>query len=271
MLKQLTEGVWTHQSTFLQSNTTIVQGQAGLLLIDPGITRSELAELGKDIQDLGQPVVAGYSTHPHWDHLLWHDSFGDVPRYCTVQGEAEIKDFMSDPNWRTNIVPLLPADLAELIPIDDWFGNVTALPAGTTQLPWEGPVVQIIEHQGHALGSAALLIKERGVLVAGDMVSDIFVPFIELEVSDPVKEYLAALELLEGIAGDVKFVVPGHGYVGDAGQLRARLAQDRAYVEALRAGGGADDPRLTEGPQKELLATVHSWQTQQLAQKKEQG
>jgi hypothetical protein len=20
----------------------------------------------------GQPVVAGFSTHPHWDHLLWH-------------------------------------------------------------------------------------------------------------------------------------------------------------------------------------------------------
>ena len=33
---------------------------------------------------LGLPVVAGFSTHLHWDHLLWHPRFGDVPRYATA-------------------------------------------------------------------------------------------------------------------------------------------------------------------------------------------
>jgi hypothetical protein len=31
-------------------------------------------------------VVAGYSTHPRWDHLLWHARFGDAPRYATPAG-----------------------------------------------------------------------------------------------------------------------------------------------------------------------------------------
>ncbi len=31
-------------------------------------------------------VVAGFSTHPHWDHLLWHPRFGDAPRCATPAG-----------------------------------------------------------------------------------------------------------------------------------------------------------------------------------------
>lgn len=29
-------------------------------------------------------VAAGFSTHPHWDHLLWHARLGEVPRYATA-------------------------------------------------------------------------------------------------------------------------------------------------------------------------------------------
>ena len=72
MLTQVAEGVLVHESTFLQSNAVVVEGQAGALLIDPGIQSSELACLASDLSDSGQTVVAGVSTHPHWDHLLWH-------------------------------------------------------------------------------------------------------------------------------------------------------------------------------------------------------
>ena len=36
----------------------------------------------------GQPVVAGFSTHPHWDHLLWHARLGATPRYATARCAA---------------------------------------------------------------------------------------------------------------------------------------------------------------------------------------
>jgi len=38
MLRQVAEGVLVHQSELLQNNTVVVQGRAGVLLIDPGIT-----------------------------------------------------------------------------------------------------------------------------------------------------------------------------------------------------------------------------------------
>ena len=96
MLRQVAEGVLVHESQFLQSNAVVVQGQAGALLIDPGVTRSEMACLANDIRELGQGVVAGFSTHPHWDHLLWPAQLGGAPRYGTARCSAEVQAFLSD-------------------------------------------------------------------------------------------------------------------------------------------------------------------------------
>ena len=266
MLKQVAEGVWVHQSEFLQSNSVIVQDRAGVLLIDPGITSSEMADLANDLRDLGQPVVAGFSTHPHWDHVLWHPDFGDAPRYATARCAAPIQDLLAQPDWKARVAGVLPPDFAGEIPME-LLGLITGLPAGTAQLPWDGPTVRIIEHQAHAAGHAALLIEESGVLVAGDMLSDILIPFLDLKAADPVADYLAALLLLEGVAGDVVAVVPGHGAVGGAKQLPARINQDRAYVEAVRDGAEPDDPRLGPSAPLEWLADVHQGQVRQLAQR----
>jgi glyoxylase-like metal-dependent hydrolase (beta-lactamase superfamily II) len=253
----------------LQSNAVVVQSKVGALLIDPGITSDEMAALANDLHALGQPVVAGFSTHPHWDHLLWHAKLGEAPRYGTARCAADSKDLLSQADWKAQVAEMLPPDIGDQIPLDDLFGQITGLPAKTEQIPWDGPEVRIIEHQGHAAGHAALFIKERGVLVAGDLLSDVLIPFLDLEAADPILDYLTALQLLEGVADDVKVFIPGHGSVGDADQVRARIKQDRAYVQALRDGGGSDDPRLSAPLNKDWLPGVHGWQLQQIAQKRE--
>lgn len=83
-LTQVADGVWVRQSEWVWSNAIVVRGEGGLILVDPGINGSELDQLADDVDRLGIPVVAGFSTHPHWDHLLWHPRFGDVPRYATT-------------------------------------------------------------------------------------------------------------------------------------------------------------------------------------------
>src|SRR6187431_2164735 len=83
MLTQVADGVWVRQSEWVWTNSIVVRGEDGLILVDPGIDGSELNQLADDLDQLGIPVVGGFSTHPHWDHLLWHSRFGDVPRYAT--------------------------------------------------------------------------------------------------------------------------------------------------------------------------------------------
>ena len=268
MLTQVAEGVLVHQSELLQNNAVVVQGRAGVLLIDPGIQGSEMACLANDLRELGQPVVAGFSTHPDWDHVLWHAELGEAPRYGTARCAASMRDLLSNADWKAQVAEGLPPEIAEEVPLD-LFGLITGLPAETAQIPWDGPEVRIIEHQAHAQGHAALLIEERGVLVAGDMLSDVLIPMLDLSAADPIEDYLAALRLLEGVAGDVDVLIPGHGSVGGADQLRARIDQDRAYVQALRDNQVVSDPRIGPSAKKgwEWVSDVHAGQLQQLANK----
>jgi glyoxylase-like metal-dependent hydrolase (beta-lactamase superfamily II) len=266
VLRQVAEGVLVHESEFLQSNAVVVQGRAGLLLIDAGVHGSEMACLANDLSDSGQTVVACFSTHPHWDHLLWHAGLGVAPRFGTARCAATARDRLSG---GVDAVAKA-AGIPEQVPLD-LLGLITGLPAEAARIPWDGPQVRILEHQAHAPGHAALLIEERGVLVAGDMLSDVLIPMLDLNAADPVEDYLAALRLLESVAGDVDVLVPGHGSIGGADQVHTRIDQDRAYVHALRDADVLSDPRI--GPSAkdgwDWVAGVHERQLQRLAQRRE--
>ncbi|MBC9717536.1 MBL fold metallo-hydrolase [Streptomyces sp. TRM66268-LWL] len=267
MLKAVAEGVQIHVSELLLNNTVVVQGQDGVLLVDPGISTSELRCLADDLRSSGRPVVAGFSTHPDWDHVLWHADLGEAPRYGTARGAAYMRELLSDPGWRTCVAEGLPPELEGEVPLD-LFGRITALPAGTAELPWKGPEIRIVEHPAHAQGHAALLIEESGVLVAGDMLSDVLVPMFD-DSADPLEEYLVGLERLEEVADEVEVLVPGHGTACGADELRTRIDLDRAYVHALREGREPDDPRIgpSARPGWEWVSDLHAGQAQRLGGK----
>ncbi|MET3807859.1 glyoxylase-like metal-dependent hydrolase (beta-lactamase superfamily II) [Nakamurella sp. UYEF19] len=268
MLRQVADGVLTYQSEFMQSNAVVVQGAAGVLLVDPGVLGDEMICLADDLARLGQTVVAGFSTHPHWDHLLWHSRFGAAPRYGTARCAAVVRDRLPDAAAKARVAQMIPPDIVERVPMD-LLGEIAGLPADTTLIPWDGPRVRIVEHRAHAPGHAALVIEDRRVLVAGDMLSDVLIPMLDSNGdADPIEDYLAALGLLEGVAGDVHVLVPGHGSVGGADQLQARINQDRAYVSALRDGEGLADPRCgASAAYGDWLPGLHARQVENLTQR----
>jgi len=271
VLSPVADGVLVHQSELLQNNAVVVEGPAGVLLVDPGITSDEMACLANDLRELGRSVVAGFATHPDWDHVLWHADLGDVPRYGTARCAAFMRDLLSQADWQVRAREGLPEEIADDVSLD-LFGRITGLPPGTARIPWDGPEVRIIEHPAHAPGHAALSIGERGVLVAGDMLSDVLIPMLDdaTGANDPIEDYLVGLRLLEGVT-DVDVVIPGHGSVGGADQLRARIELDRAYVHALRDDAVPDDPRIgpSARPGWEWVSDIHEGQQQRLARGRE--
>ena len=250
MLNQVADGVWVRQSAWVWSNAIAVRGEAGLILVDPGIDGSDLNQLADDLDQLGTPVVAGFSTHPHWDHLLWHPRFGDVPRYATPAA-AHVA------NGARERAQAMAAESASGIPLE-FIAHVTPLPADGGPVPGE-----IIEHQAHAIGHAAILLADRGVLLAGDMLSDVLIPLFDFRQDDQVGAYETALDRLAEAARNVDVLVPGHGAVAEGPEVAARLAADHAYIEALRRGAEPVDPRLGQdwlsGPhQSNLERARHS-------------
>jgi len=231
MLTEVADGVWIRQSEWVWTNSIVVRGEDGLVLVDPGIEGAELEQLADDLDRLGMPVVAGFSTHPHWDHLLWHGRFGDVPRYATSAGA----ECASEARERAQT---MAAESASGIPLE-LVALLTPLPAAGTPVPGE-----IIEHHAHAIGHAAILLADRGVLLAGDMLSDVLIPLFDPHQPDQVDAYEAALDRLGAAVRQVDVVVPGHGAVAEGPEIAARLAADRAYVDALRRGEEPVDARL---------------------------
>jgi hypothetical protein len=62
-----------------------------------------MACLLSDLRVLGQPVVAGFSTHPDWDHVLWHAELGAAPRYGTARCAASMRDLLADEDWSARV------------------------------------------------------------------------------------------------------------------------------------------------------------------------
>ena len=236
-LTEIAPGVLVATSSFALTTTTVVAGPGGgCLLIDPGVTVAELAELAGELSERSLVPVVAWATHPHWDHVLWSRELGEVPRYAAPAAvavtEAERDGMVAE------LVTTAPGhDL-------DLFGRLAALPAGAGLLDWDGPAAQLIVHDGHAPGHGAVFIADAGVLVAGDMLSDIEIPLLDTAADDPFGDYLAGLRLLADLPG-VRWVIPGHGHAGDAAEFRRRVDMDRRYLDLLAAGRPFDDPRCT--------------------------
>ncbi|MEV6645978.1 MBL fold metallo-hydrolase [Amycolatopsis sp. NPDC051371] len=249
MLKQVADGVWVRQSEWVWSNAVVVRGEAGLTLVDPGIDGSDLNQLADDVDRLGIPVVAGFATHLHWDHLLWHARFGDVPRYATsacAQAAPAVRERAQ----------AMAAESASGIPLE-LIGLVTPLPADGGGVPGE-----LIEHDAHAIGHAAVLLADRGVLLAGDMLSDVLIPMLDPRRPDQVSVYQAALDRLGEAVRNVDVVIPGHGAVAEGPEIAARLAADHAYIDTLRRGEEPADARL----ERDWLAGPHQANLKQARQ-----
>lgn len=215
------------------TNTVLVHRDGRGLLIDPGWEPAELDAIATDLEAAGITVEAGLSTHAHHDHVLWHPRLGDAPRYASP---ATIE--VAERHHEDNLAALGDAFAADVRP--DLRALVAVLQPHTTDVvAWTGPRAEVVVHDGHSPGHVAVFLRDIGVLVAGDMLSDVEIPL--LYETGPAA-YAAALDRLEPVVARSTVVVPGHGHAGDP---VPRLAADRAYLAALANGGGDDDPRIT--------------------------
>jgi len=239
-LTEVAAGVLVATSSYAMTTSTVVVGSAGgCLVIDPAVTVPELAGLAAELAARGLRAAVAWSTHPHWDHVLWSRELGDAPRYAApaaVGIAEEMRDDIVEGAERA-----APGHDLSLV------GRMRSLDAPA--IPWDGPQARLIVHDGHAPGHGAVFLPDSGVLVAGDMCSDVEIPLLDTVAKDPLGDYRAGMERLAAVCG-VRQVVPGHGHVGDAGELRRRFALD-----ALAAGKPADDPRLTEDSPGWMRAT----------------
>lgn len=233
-------GVLVATSPSYSTTSTVVVAGDACVLVDPALTPGELDALVVALRDRRLEVHGGIATHAHWDHLLWPRELAGVPRWASPSvarhahaGRAEHWAQAQEGGARPD-----GAVFAEVTPLAD-------LHDGVAELPWRATEVRLHVHDAHAPGHVAVHLVRARVLLAGDMLSDLEVPLLDLAATDPVGDYAAGLDVLDRLVAACDVVVPGHGTPADRDEARRRLAADRAYLAALAAGREPDDPRAT--------------------------
>jgi glyoxylase-like metal-dependent hydrolase (beta-lactamase superfamily II) len=230
-MRELTEvapGVLVATSRRDVTTSTLVVSGWSVLLVDPSWEPDELAALADAISDRGLTVSAGFATHAHHDHLLWHPRFGAVPRWASARTVALAEEHRDQ--LLAELGPAWPPELAELVgrvQVATDLGDSAAEP------------VMLLEHHGHCPGHTALWLPERRVLIAGDMLSDVELPLPQ--EPDDLAGYLNGLELLAPYVRQATMLIPGHG--SPTARPAQRLDADRRYLDALIAGIEPADPR----------------------------
>jgi glyoxylase-like metal-dependent hydrolase (beta-lactamase superfamily II) len=231
--------VMTSRRYATTSTAVIADGEA--LVVDPCWDADELAGVAAFLRSIGARCAAGLATHLHYDHVLWHPDLGEAPRWSSAWAASQ---WSAD---RASLVQPLIGDIPD--DLVEFAGRVEALPAH--DVPWPGRDIVLHEHDAHARGHLAVEITDAGVLLAGDMLSDVELPYPDADEPN-LESYLAGLDRLTEVVRRSRVLVPGHGT--PTYSPIERLDADRRYLDAVLVGRPVDDRRLADPDNQEIHA-----------------
>jgi glyoxylase-like metal-dependent hydrolase (beta-lactamase superfamily II) len=228
---ELTAGVSVRQSRAYRMNSAVLSRDGHALVFDPGVLPSELTDLAARVEQLAPRFeqVSVVFTHPHWDHVLGYDYFPAATSLAHVgfadeleRDEAKIE--ADAKAWIEGAGEAWPRPFRAFAP--------KLAVRGTARVELGPFEVVAYEVPGHCASQIALYLPATGVLVAGDTLSDIEIPWLD----GPPWIYRRSLTALHWVfeQEDVRWLVPGHGSVA-SGRLEGyrRVLRDIDYLLLL--------------------------------------
>jgi len=203
-------------------NTTIVIGEHGVVLIDPGGTDEVGRFIRQKVEEItSRPVTHVVNTHPHGDHYLGNSAFPE----STIVSSEECRELIvqTGEQWVRLMENLVGRKFPNTRPVT---ASVVYPPNSKTNVTLNGVELLFWVPPGsHTGGDMMVYLPAEKVLVAGDILVNGVVPTMQDGV---VKNWISVLEDVEQIDADV--YVPGHGALMARSQVRSlRRAIDKFY------------------------------------------
>lgn len=236
-------------SLIWQTNATALRSGGETLLIDSPYFPEELEALPSLLRQAGFEPTALFATHADYDHLLGRHAFpeltlgvGDptMERIRTVPGEAQRE--LREEDARQYVTRRSPLAL----------GNMQSLPV-PGYLELGGQELELHPADGHTSDGTAILARFADLLVVGDYLSDVEIPWISNGGS--LADYQATLARLAPLVEAAGTVVPGHGSPHDRDTALRILGEDVGYLEALARG--EERPALPPGRDTGRQREIH--------------
>jgi glyoxylase-like metal-dependent hydrolase (beta-lactamase superfamily II) len=232
-------------SAFWQTNAIALRVGEEAVLIDSPYLPDELDALPSLLAGAGFEPDGLLATHADFDHLLGRMAF---PGLTLGLAESSVQRMHESPGQAQR----------ELRQYDDEYYVVRPAPLGLGQvqtLPVPGHVelgdreLELHPAEGHTVDGMALFDRAQGVLIVGDYLSDVEIPWLHA----PLADYRATLARLGALVEDATTVVPGHGAPHDRETALRLLEQDADYLDALERG----EARLPEGRDTKAQRGIH--------------
>lgn len=234
-IDDLGNGVFVLAEPLVRSG--LVEGERDIAVIDTGMGVVDIRAMIAGISER-EPVVL--QTHGHWDHVGGSHLFERVLIHPDavngLRAGMEHEDYL-----RTM------ARFSSLMPMPDSWKTETAYipgvePSGFLSdgdtIDLGGRVIEAYATPGHAAGGLSFLDRTGRVLFVGDAIN-VATMLLCLEGSDPLA-FAEALETILRLAEQVDMVVPGHGPMMTADDVR-EVRDAWAEVLAGRAPSGQED------------------------------
>ena len=239
-------------SAFWQTTCTAIRAGDEGFVIDSPVLPYELEALPQVLEQSGFPVSGLLVTHGDWDHLLARQAFPDA---SVGAGEDTSQLLTSDPSTRQRELEAFDDEhyIAGRPPLA--LDEIQGLPVpGRLDLGSNGRELELHPTPGHTADGTAYLAPWLGVLVCGDYLSPVEIPWIS--ESGSAAAYLETLERLRGLVRRVQSVIPGHGGPIPTAQAVSLLDEDAAYLRAL-LDVGAEAP-LPSGRRTSAQQKIHA-------------
>lgn len=212
---EVADRVWVARYAWFDVNVSVVEGPAGLVVVDTNASETAAHEVLADLRKLSRaPLVAAVNTHVHFDHtfgngvfaaegaeVVAHEAAAEaLPEHAAeIRGQAAA-ELDEDPRYAelVDTHPLVPSRT---------FSSALTLDLGDR-------LVELIHPgKGHTGGDLVVRVPDADVVLAGDLVEESALrggaPGFG-EDSWPM-EWPTTLDLALNLVGPDTVVVPGHG------------------------------------------------------------
>ncbi len=184
-------------SRFWQTTCTAVRAGEEGFVIDSPVYPDELEALAGVVEQAGFPVSGLLATHADWDHLLGRIAF---PEASLGVGESTAERLAAEPGQAQRKL----REFDEEQYIDDRpplaLAGIQSLPVpGRLSLGAEDRELELHPADGHTADGTAFLMPWLGVLVCGDYLSPVEIPWISPDGS--VGAYLRDAGASPGVGG----------------------------------------------------------------------
>ena len=234
--------VWVARYEWYDVNVSVIEGEAGLLVVDTHASSAAAQEVIADVRRLStRPVVGLVNTHEHFDHVFGNSAFleeyGAIPVTAhetaaanTVSSGEEVKAraaTWTDPRGaEVAATPLVAANRT--------FSSVMSLDLGDRAVELVHP------GRGHTGGDLVVRLDDADVLLAGDLVEESGMPAFGGDCFP--MEWPLSLDLVLSLVQPSTVVVPGHGAPVDRDFVQEQRSAIGVVAETIRDLAGRGVP-----------------------------